>query len=142
MRSNIIILVIATAACGGSSGTGLKKGGDVPPPPSIAKVPPAEAGKGGPPKVEVSKDARNDYQSAVQYFATQDKEGKWNESACRSSAEKFESVVRAHADLVAAQFMVGLSYHRCNMLQEAEAAYQQATRMKGDPTKQAMALSN
>ena len=50
--------------------------------------------------------------------------------------------MREHSDLVAAQFMVGLSYQRCNMNAEAEAAYQQASRMKGDPTKIAMALSN
>jgi tetratricopeptide (TPR) repeat protein len=38
--------------------------------------------------------------------------------------------------------MVGLSYHRCNMTSEAEKAYQEASRMKGDPLKIAMALSN
>jgi len=138
---NLFTIVFVIAACGGG-GTGLKKGGGVPPPPDIGKAQPPELGKPTGPKVEISKDARNDYAAAVQYFATLDKEGKWNESACKSSAEKFQAVVREHPDLVAAQFMVGLSYHRCNLLQEAEAAYQQATRMKGDPTKQAMALSN
>ena len=38
--------------------------------------------------------------------------------------------------------MVGLSYHKCNLLEEAEKAYQAASHMKGDATKIAMALSN
>jgi tetratricopeptide (TPR) repeat protein len=140
MRSNITLLIMLAAACGGSPKSGLKGGGDVPPPPSIGKATPPEVGKPLP-KVEISKDARNDYAAAVQFFNTNDK-GTWNESACRSSADKFVAVVREHPDLVAAQFMAGLSFHRCNLLDDAEKAYQQATRMKGDPTKQAMALSN
>ena len=38
--------------------------------------------------------------------------------------------------------MVGLSYQRCNLLEDAEKAYQAASHMKGDATKIAMALSN
>jgi tetratricopeptide (TPR) repeat protein len=145
MRNIIILssLLAAAAACGGSQKSGLGKGGQPPPPPTIAKTNDiAEPGKPATQKVEVSADAKKDYQAAVEHFRNQDKGGSWSESACRQAAEKFQSVVRSHPDLIAAQFMVGLSYQRCNMNSEAEQAYQQAGRMKGESTKAAMALSN
>ena len=143
MTKLTLIAMMAAAACGGGQKTG-SGGGSVPPPPSIPKANTGDINSTGPsaPKVEISKDARKDYQDAVAFFATQDKGGAWNESACRQAAEKFSGVVHEHSDLVAAQFMVGLSYQRCNLLDDATKAYQQATNMKGDPTKQAMALSN
>jgi tetratricopeptide (TPR) repeat protein len=131
--------LFALVACGGAQKSGLGKGGAPPPPPSINKA--AGTAAGTPQKVEVSADAKKDYQAALEAFHNNDK-GTWSESACRQSAERFESVVREHSDLVAAQFMVGLSYQRCNLNKDAEAAYQQAGRMKGDPAKAAMALSN
>lgn len=137
---NIIILssvLAVAAACGGSQKSGLK-GGAPPPPPAIGA---GAAGTTGT-KVEVSADAKKDYQAALEAFHNQEKSGSWSESACRQTAEKFQQVVREHSELVAAQFMVGLSYQRCNMNSEAEAAYQAASRMKGDPAKAAMALSN
>jgi tetratricopeptide (TPR) repeat protein len=145
MRNIIILssLLAAAAACGGAQKSGLGKGDTPPPPPPIAKTNDiAEPGKPATQKVEVSADAKKDYQAAVEHFRNQDKGGGWSESACRQAAEKFQSVVRSHPDLIAAQFMVGLSYQRCNMNSEAEQAYQQAGRMKGDSTKAAMALSN
>ena len=144
MRNTIILssLLAAAAACGGANKS-VSKGGTPPPPPQITKTNDvAEPGKPASAKVEVSADAKKDYQAAVENFMNQDKNGSWSESACRGSAEKFQSVVREHSDLVAAQFMVGLSYQRCNMNSDAEQAYQQASRMKGDSTKAAMALSN
>lgn len=128
----------ALVACGGGQKSGLSSGGSVPPPPNV----PTAGGNGQPvEKREVSQDAKKDYESAATFFATNDK-GAWNESTCRSAASNFEAVAREHTDLVEAQFMAGLSYHRCNLSKEAESAYQAATRMKGDPTKIAMALSN
>ena len=41
--------------------------------------------------------------------------------------------MREHRDLVAAQFMVGLSYQRCNLNADAEAAYQAALQHEGRP---------
>ncbi len=126
----------ALVACGGGQKSGLKSGGgSVPPPPNV----PAAGSEGE--KREISQDAKKDFASAASFFAQNDK-GSWNESACRQSASNFEAVARTHTDLVEAQFMAGLSYHRCNLTKEAEGAYQAATRMKGDPTKIAMALSN
>lgn len=146
MRNQIILsslLGLAAAACGAAKGKGVTPGGTPPPPPQIQTHNDiAEPGKPAAAKVEVSADAKKDYQAAVEAFRNQDKSGAWSESACKGAAEKFAAVVREHSDLIAAQFMVGLSYQRCNMDQEAEAAYQQAGRMKGDPTKAAMALSN
>lgn len=114
-------------ACGGPK-TGVK-GGAVPPPPRIDKSENAAPGKIEP-KREVSNDARRDYEGAAQFFAATDKAHGWNESACRQAADRFASVARAHSDVVEAQFMVGLSYHRCGLLGEAEKAYQQAIRIK------------
>ena len=141
MLNKIIYSAALTAlvACGGGSAkTGLNSGGSVPPPPNV----PSAGGNGQPTeKREISQDAKKDYTSAATFFAQNDK-GAWNESTCRSAAANFEAVARSHSELVEAQFMAGLSYHRCNLAKEAEGAYQAATRMKGDPTKIAMALSN
>jgi tetratricopeptide (TPR) repeat protein len=144
MRNQLIICsLLVAAACGGPKGATIGTGKAPPPPPQIQKQNDiAEPGKPVAAKVEVSADAKKDYQAAVEAFRNQDKTGQWSEAACRSAAEKFAAVVRSHSDLIAAQFMVGLSYQRCNMNAEAEAAYQQASRMKGDSTKAAMALSN
>jgi tetratricopeptide (TPR) repeat protein len=138
----IIITILAASACGGGQKTSSGGGGNVPPPPPIAKTPDAtQPGTPPPPKVEVSKDARNDYAAAVQFFDTNDKAA-WNEANCRAAADKFQSVASAHPDLIVAEVMVGTSFARCQMWGDAEKAYQQATHMKGDPVKQAMALSN
>ncbi|MBA3460775.1 MAG: tetratricopeptide repeat protein [Deltaproteobacteria bacterium] len=143
MMTNKMILaaVMFAAACGGGqkAGSGLGGGKDVPPPPPVLKT----GGDSGnaQPKIEHSADAKKDYAAAMTNFTNNDK-GAWSESACRGSADQFASVARQHTSLVEAQFMVGLSYHRCNLLKEAEAAYQTASRMKGDATKIAMALSN
>jgi tetratricopeptide (TPR) repeat protein len=142
--NSALIALMTAAACGGGQKPGSGGGGGaVPPPPQLKSGGTGDISSTGPtaPKAEISKDARQDFQAAYAFFTTTDKTG-WNESACRQSAEKFQSVVHEHADLVAAQFMVGLSYDRCKLLDDATKAYQQATTMKGDPTKQAMALSN
>ena len=142
---NLIILssLLAVAACGGAKkGATIGTGKEPPPPPSVGHHNDiATPGNPATAKVEVSADAKKDYNAAVEFFRNNDKNG-WNESACKASADRFGSVVKEHSDLVAAQFMVGLSYQRCNMNAEAESAYQTASRMKGDPTKIAMALSN
>lgn len=143
--SGVALTALALIGCGGpAKGSGLGKGSDVPPPPNVPTAGSGVAAPGQPmaAKVEISKDARKDYESAMAFFAQNDKAGKWDESSCRGAADRFASVVKEHSDLVAAQFMVGLSYHRCNLVGDAEKAYQTASRMKGDATKIAMALSN
>ena len=147
MKKHIILISVfgALAACGGAPKSGLKggKGGDVPPPPQIKAQNEPGTGKTAAtqePKRVVSTDARKDYQAAYAFFMQN--EGKWNESACKGAADKFQSVVSAHSDLVEAQFMVGLSYERCNLNEDAEKAYQQASRMNGDSTKKALAVSS
>ncbi|HLL25467.1 MAG TPA: tetratricopeptide repeat protein, partial [Kofleriaceae bacterium] len=145
---NLSFILLALAACGGGAkSSGLGKGGGVPPPPpNVSNNAAGDATSGtvgdakNQPKVEFSKDARKDYEAAVATFDQTDKSG-WSESACRSSADRFAAVAREHK-IVDAQFMVGLSYHRCNLVGEAEKAYQDASRMSGDPLKKAMALSN
>jgi tetratricopeptide (TPR) repeat protein len=114
-------------ACGGAR-TGVKSG-NVPPPPRIEKSENASPTKAEP-KREVSHDTRKDFESAGQFFATTDKAHSWNESSCRQAADRFATVVRAHPELVEAQFMVGLSYHRCGLADDAERAYRQAIQIK------------
>ena len=139
MRTNVAFKIVMTGsllvagACGGGQhpASGLGKGSEVPPPPP----PHADATdntKPGKPEVkrEISKDERKDYEAAGAQFTATDKANGWNESQCRSSAERFQAVVKEHPALVEAQYMVGLSYHRCNLMDDAEKAYQQAIRIK------------
>jgi tetratricopeptide (TPR) repeat protein len=132
----------ALVACGGGSKGGPGAKGGVPPPPTLGSRSDI-ATPGGEPveKREISTDARKDYQAAMEFFKNNDK-GAWSESSCRAAADRFAAVARTHSTLIEAQFMVGLSYQRCNLLGDAEQAYQAAVRMKGDPTKAAMAMSN
>ena len=116
------------AACGGSN-PGARSAGDVPPPPKVDRSQNAVTGKPEP-KRDVSNDTRKDYETAAQAFAATDKAHGWNDATCRQFADRFGAVVRAHAELVEAQFMIGLSYHRCGMVDDAEKAYQQAIRIK------------
>ncbi len=117
-------------ACGGAKPkSGLGPGGDgVPPPPPVA------GGNTDPtkpePKREISTDERKDYEGAIEFFEKNDKAGSWSESACRSSADRFAGVVRQHPQMVEAQYMVGLSYQRCNLAQDAERAYQAALKIR------------
>ncbi len=119
--------LIALAACGGGQAT--VKGGGVPPPPRIDRSENAQAGKAEP-KREVSRDTRKDYDGAAQLFAATDKAHGWNESTCRQSADRFAGFARSHSDVVEAQFMVGLSFHRCGLTDDAERAYREAIRIK------------
>ncbi len=120
------LLALALAACGGGAAGG--RTGTVPPPPRITRSETAAAKDQ--PRREVSKDTRSDFEGAAQFFTTTDKARGWNESTCRQSADRFAAVVRAHPELVEAQFMVGVSYHRCGMLDDAERAYRQAIQIK------------
>ena len=113
-------------ACGGGSSS--VKSGRMPPPVDATGA----AGGKAEPKREVSKDARSDFESATQFFAQTDKARGWTDSTCRQSADRFQSVARAHSDLVEAQFMIGLSYHRCGMADDAERAYRQAVQLKSN----------
>jgi tetratricopeptide (TPR) repeat protein len=129
----ILPLVLPLVACGGAPKSGLVKGSkDVPPPPDVQAGDTKAAGTDKPePKRTISKDARADYDGAIQFFATNDK-GSWSESACRQSAEKFQAVAHEHTDLVEAQYMVGLSFHRCNLVEDAERAYQATLKLKAN----------
>ena len=127
--ASIIASIVASGiACGG--GKASVRGG-APPPITQSENAPGQSGKPEP-KREVTKDTRKDYESAGQFFAATEKAHGWNESTCRQSADRFTQVVRTHPDVVEAQFMVGLSFHRCGMNDEAEKAYQQAIRIKSN----------
>lgn len=115
------------AGCGGAQKGGGTSGGKdgVPPPPD------APTKKNDEPKRDISKDARSDFAAAASAFAAVDKGGRWSEAECRQMADRFGAVAREHKDIVEAQYMVGLSFHRCNMLDDAEREYQKAIKSKG-----------
>jgi tetratricopeptide (TPR) repeat protein len=122
----VLVLLIA---CGGGNAAIKRDVAPPPPPPKVVKsenpVPDQP-----PPKRDVSTDTRKDYDALIKQFAATDKAHGWNDSTCRQSADRFTAVARSRTDLVEAQFMVGLSYHRCGMAQDAEKAYQAALRQK------------
>jgi tetratricopeptide (TPR) repeat protein len=83
------------------------------------------------PKREVSEDATSDYKGALAFFNQKDGDKKsWGDGECRRSAENFESVARSHPELVEAQYMAALSYHRCGMVSEAQKGYEATLRAK------------
>jgi len=124
--SVLCAVLFAMTACGGASKRpSLLEASDVPPPPGkgqVESIPDKED------KREISSDARKDFESAANYYKEQEKGG-WNESACKSAAERFAAVARSHRDLVEAQYMVGRSYHNCNLIDDAERAYQAAVKI-------------
>ena len=130
LRAPAIAGLLALVACGGGGATSGPRG-TAPPPPRVTESENAPPGKAEP-KREVTKDTRKDYESAGQFFAATEKAHGWNDSTCRQSADRFSAVVRTHPELVEAQFMVGLSYHRCNLTDDAEKAYQAAIRIKAN----------
>ena len=123
--------LVALAACGGGAGGGATARSTVPPPPKITKSEAAAAREE--PKREVSRDTRSDFDSAVQSFTATDKAHGWSDSICRQSADRFQAVARAHPELVEAQAMIGVSYQRCAMYEDAERAYRQVLQTKPNP---------
>jgi len=117
-------VLVWLVACGGGSAA-VKATTPPPPRPDAADLP-----SKAPPRRDVSNDTRKDYESAVQTFVATDKAHGWSDGTCRQSADRFTAVLRAHPELVEAQFMIGMSFHRCGMLGDAEKAYQQALRLR------------
>ncbi len=136
MSKNTIItslLVAALAACG----SGAKKSTTEPVagghkgPPTATSFSDNVKPEADEPKREISKDAKGDYQAALDFYSAQDKSG-WSESTCRQAADKFEAVAHEHKDLVEAEYMVGRSYHNCKMKGDAEKAYQATLAIKSN----------
>jgi len=127
--TTLFAAALALGACGGKQkvASGLHADTkDVPPPPDVAPdVKPDDPGD----KREVSSDAKNDFAAAYAFYQKQDTAG-WNEGSCRSAADQFAAVARAHKEVVEAQYMVGRSYQNCDMAKEAEDAYQAALKIK------------
>ena len=80
---NLIILssLLAVAACGGAKkGATIGTGKEPPPPPSVGHHNDiATPGNPATAKVEVSADAKKDYNAAIEFFRNSDKNG-WNEN--------------------------------------------------------------
>lgn len=127
-KLSFLSILLLAAACGGSPKSGLVAGNkDVPPPPDVSNIKPE--GSPGEVKREVSTDAKQDFAKAAEFYAAQKD---WSDSACKQAAEQFASVARAHKDLIEAQYMVGRSYHNCNLAKDAEEAYQAVLKVKAN----------
>lgn len=113
------------AACGGGQkrAAGPSSGGD--------EVISGTSRKKNEPKRDISSEARNDFGSAAAAFAAADKAGRWSSGDCRQLADRFAAVYREHPTLVEAQYMVGLSYHRCDLIDDATREYEKAAKAKG-----------
>jgi len=142
MKTHNLVRVLAFAllgtvavGCGGKSKgkSGLTQCDDpktckVPPPPCLPGDPGCKVIDKGPDTVSV--DARKDFAAAVAFYTDVDAKG-WDAGSCKAAAEKFAAVAREHS-FVEAQYMVGRSYHNCDMAAEAEKAYQAALQIKSD----------
>lgn len=116
---------LVLAACGGGQkrAAGPSSGGD--------EVISGTSRKQNEPKRDISSEARNDFGSAAAAFAAADKSGRWSSGDCRQLADRFAAVYREHPTLVEAQYMVGLSYHRCDLIDDATREYEKAAKAKG-----------
>jgi tetratricopeptide (TPR) repeat protein len=129
------VVALAAAACGSGQKKSTLENDTISGPGGGKSTPTAFGGdvkaEAAEPKREISKDAKADYQAALDFYTQQDKAG-WSDGTCRQAADKFASVVREHKDLVEAQYMVGRSYHNCNMRDDATSAYKAALQIKAN----------
>src|SRR5688572_8299898 len=132
IRKTIIgAALVAVAACGGAQKKGAAGGASGEGGGGDAKAPALSDLAKSEPKREISNDARKDYEAAAAFYKDNDK-GAWKESSCRQAAERFQTVARNHRELVEAHYMIGRSYHNCNLLSDAERAYQDAIKVKAN----------
>ena len=111
-----ILAAAMTAACSKKSTTSGPDG-------SSAGGAPLKPGDAAPVGPVISKNAREDYLKAAEYYAAQEKAG-WGDAACKSAAGKFEDAGKEHKDVAPIAFyMQGRSYMGCGMLGDAEKAF-------------------
>jgi tetratricopeptide (TPR) repeat protein len=83
--------------------------------------------------------AAPDLAAALAKFAANEQAG-WTDKTCKQSADAFVAVAnKSKASAADAYYMVGLSFHRCGLVDAARDAYQQALHTSPD---HAAALSN
>ena len=70
----------------------------------------------------ITKEARKDFDKAVEAYNEAKKEG-WNEKNCESVAKKFRAVAKGHNNMVEALYNVGCIYNECKMKAKAKAAF-------------------
>jgi tetratricopeptide (TPR) repeat protein len=103
-----VLIVLMVLGCGGAK---LGGGGD---------------GKTGGVDAEgkpiITKEARKDFDRAVEAYKEAEKEG-WNEKNCESVAKKFRAVAKGHNNMAEAMYNVGCVYTACNMTDKAKAAF-------------------
>ncbi len=141
LRRGLDVLVLSCGGlflalgCGGGGGGGKAAGGGTTTAGGNGLIPGGETKKV---ERQISKDAREDYQAALQVFQKRETEG-WNRGACESAASTFSEVAAKHTKLPEAGYMVGLSYERCGMREQAEEAYR---RVLKNNSSHAPSLSN
>lgn len=102
------------AACGG--------GGDKPPPNTGG----SKTSSGGTPPEQVSKEAENKFNAAIDAFLAHDKANDWDTPVCQDVAKRFEAAASEQkgGKFPEASFNAGLVYQRCGMDKEAKAKFE------------------
>jgi tetratricopeptide (TPR) repeat protein len=70
----------------------------------------------------ISKEAREDFAAAVQQYQAAEKMG-WKKESCESVAKEFEKVADDNNNMAEALYNVGATYRKCDMKNEAKAAF-------------------
>ncbi len=70
----------------------------------------------------ISKQARQDFQAAVEKYKAAEKLG-WKTESCKDVAKEFGDVAEDNANMAEALYNVGVAYRNCKMMNEAKAAF-------------------
>ncbi len=115
-------LLLAAVGCGGGAGGG------------SAKNPSNPSGKKDRSGHAVDQEAARMFGAALDDFASHDKKGDWNESACTSVAQSFLEASKkqesaTNKKLPEAHYDAGLAYQRCDKHTEARSQFEQAVQI-------------
>jgi Tfp pilus assembly protein PilF len=110
----VLVAAVFTGACGGND-----------PPPATANN--AKKPDGTTKAEDVSSEAKNKFNAALDAFLAHDKANDWNEAACTEVAKKFEEAASEQkGGLPEAVFNAGLAYQRCAKEGEARKRFEKA----------------
>jgi len=114
-------LLLTLSACGGAAGSG-------------ALSPKDRSGKTDKAGRAVSKEAAQNFDSALQSFLEHDRKQNWNEETCASVAEMFSDASDSQKSatgkgLAEASYNAGLAYQRCGKDEQAREKFEEAARL-------------
>lgn len=90
-----------------------------------------EGGVGADGKPVISKEAREDFDKAVEKYKEAKKEG-WNEANCEKVAKKFADVADDHGGMAEAMYDIGIIYKDCGMKDKAKEAFKDVLKKHKD----------